>query len=544
MLWYFVVSLVLPVILAQSLEQFRPVVHYSPKQNWMNDPNGLVYYDGEWHLFYQHYPREAKAKNIHWGHAVSQDLIRWTELPIALTPEDETVGIWSGSAVIDWKNVTGFQREETVHPMIAIYTWQKRGWQEQHMSYSLDKGKHEDRLNLALPIFIFLLSACRSLGRTWTKYSSNPIMPLNVNVSFPTDTDLDASAVVFRDPKLMYHAASGAWIAVISGGDHMQFHRSTDLIHWSLVSRFGYTHGSHAGIWECPDLFEFSMINRENQTQLWVLIVSIDRNAVAGGSGMQYFIGTFDGYTFGNLQPPQNINWLDYGPDFYAGITYYNVPRYDNRRVMIAWMNNWQYAQDVPTGPLWRGQMAIPRQLELEYNPFQSAYQLRQSPVYELYSHSNKLLTFQGQSLNSCSSNVLSDVSAQSFMLSTEFHRVTGRTAIHFRLRQNSEGTEYTLVSYIGETNRIELDRSRSGNVNFHPLFRTHYNMTLDDQTITTGVLQLQIIVDRCSVEVFVNRGKSSMTALIFPQPSSDRMELAMEGDGEVQMDYLEVMLL
>jgi fructan beta-fructosidase len=369
-------------------------------------------------------------------------------------------------------------------------------------------------------------------------------MPLNVNVSFPTDTDLDASAVVFRDPKLMYHAASGAWIAVISGGDHMQFHRSTDLIHWSLVSRFGYTHGSHAGIWECPDLFEFSTMNSKDQTQRWFLIVSIDRNAVAGGSGIQYFIGTFDGYTFENLQPPQNINWLDYGPDFYAGITYYNVPRYDNRRVMIAWMNNWQYAQDVPTGPLWRGQMAIPRQLELEYNPFRNAYQLRQSPVYELYGHSTKLLTFQGQSLNSCSSNVLSEVSAQSFMLSTEFREVTRRTAIHFRLRQSSDGTEYTQVSYIGETNRIELDRSHSGNVNFHPLFRTHYNMTLDDQTIATGVLQLQIIVDRCSVEVFVNRGKSTMTALIFPRLESHRMELAMEGDEEIQMDYLEVMLL
>ena len=416
-------------------------------------------------------------------------------------------------------------------------------------------GKSEDGKNSTCPtvstevcigmcFFTWVCSAHLSLGRTWTKYSANPIMPLNVNVSFPTDTDLNASVVVFRDPKLMYHASSGAWVAVISGGDHMQFHRSTDLIHWSLVSRFGYTHGSHAGIWECPDLFEFSTISKDNQTQLWVLIVSIDRNAVAGGSGIQYFIGTFDGYTFANLQPPQNINWLDYGPDFYAGITYYNVPRYDNRRVMIAWMNNWQYAQDVPTGPLWRGQMAIPRQLELEYNSFGNAYQLRQSPVYELYANSKQLLTFQGQSLTSCSPNILSEVAAQSFMLSTEFHDVTRRTTIHFHLRQNSPKTEYTRVSYIGETNGIELDRSHSGNVDFHPLFRTHYNMTLDDQTISTGVLQLQIIVDRCSVEVFVNRGKSTMTALIFPRFESPQMELAVQGGGEVQMDYLELMLL
>jgi fructan beta-fructosidase len=138
--------LLLPCIGAQNVARYRPLLHYSPSSNWMNDPNGLVFYDGEWHLFYQHYPHEPKAKNIHWGHAVSNDLISWTELPIALTPEDEQVGIWSGSAVIDWNNVTGFQRDTTVHPMIAIYTWQKRGWQEQRMAYSVDRGPSvEDR---------------------------------------------------------------------------------------------------------------------------------------------------------------------------------------------------------------------------------------------------------------------------------------------------------------------------------------------------------------------------------------------------------------
>jgi fructan beta-fructosidase len=129
-----------PLIASEVMQEYRPLIHYSPKMNWMNDPNGLVYYDGEWHLFYQHYPREPKAKNIHWGHAVSKDLITWTELPIALTPDDDEVGIWSGSVVIDWKNVTGFQEEPMTHPMIAIYTWQKRGWQEQHIAYSLDRG--------------------------------------------------------------------------------------------------------------------------------------------------------------------------------------------------------------------------------------------------------------------------------------------------------------------------------------------------------------------------------------------------------------------
>ena len=141
MMFFLCITIVaLSTILCQPLQQYRPLVHYTPTMNWMNDPNGLIYYDREWHLFYQHYPREPRATNIHWGHAVSKDLIDWTEMPIALTPEDETVGIWSGSAVIDWNNVTGFQQENTIHPMIAIYTWQKRGWQEQHMAYSLDRG--------------------------------------------------------------------------------------------------------------------------------------------------------------------------------------------------------------------------------------------------------------------------------------------------------------------------------------------------------------------------------------------------------------------
>ncbi len=140
MSWTFLVILFCPLIVAEPTVQYRPLIHYSPKINWMNDPNGLVYYDHEWHLFFQHYPREPKAKNIHWGHAISKDLIVWNELPIAITPENEEDGIWSGSVVIDWRNVTGFQKDSSIHPMIAIYTWQKRGWQEQHMAYSVDRG--------------------------------------------------------------------------------------------------------------------------------------------------------------------------------------------------------------------------------------------------------------------------------------------------------------------------------------------------------------------------------------------------------------------
>ncbi|CAF1500486.1 unnamed protein product, partial [Rotaria sordida] len=212
---------------------------------------------------------------------------------------------------------------------------------------------------------------------------------------------------------------------------------------------------------------------------------------------MQYFIGTFDGTTFRNLQLTQTINRLDYGPDFYAGIIYHNISQYDGRQIIISWMNNWQYAQDVPTGPLWRGQMTIPRQLKLDFNSFTNNYHLRQLPVHELYSYSKKLLTFHHQILTSNTTNILSNISSHVFMLSTEFHNITKTTVIRLYVRQSLDKSEYTEIKYV------------------------------DDETLTMGILQFQIIVDRCSVEIFVNGGKYTMTTLIFPKFESQRMELS-----------------
>ncbi len=241
----------------------RPLVHFSPKKNWMNDPNGLVYYDGEWHLFYQHYPQEPEAKNIHWGHAVSKDLIKWNELSIAIEPEDELVGIWSGSVVIDWKNVTGFQKDITIHPMIAIYTWQKQGWQEQHMAYSLDRGNDAFLIHTITSKTKYFSLLLKNLfcvcfqGRIWTKYQSNPVILLHNNMSKPNRMSDKIEKFVFRDPKVMFHTATASWILVLTGGYHIQFYKSTDLIHWSFVSRFGDQDGTHNVTWECPDLIEF-----------------------------------------------------------------------------------------------------------------------------------------------------------------------------------------------------------------------------------------------------------------------------------------------
>ncbi|CAF1050785.1 unnamed protein product [Adineta ricciae] len=494
--------------------QHRPLVHFSPSKNWINDPNGLVFYDGEWHLFYQHNPHTPTSVNMHWGHSVSEDLIAWTELPIAIEPEDDIVGIWSGSVVIDWKNTTGFQKNMSTHPMIAIYTWQKQRWQEQHMAYSLDRG------------------------RTWTKYSSNPIIPMYNNVSTADRLSDQIVRRPFRDPKVFYHIRTSSWILVLTGGDHVQFYRSSDLIHWSLVSQFGLTDGSHGGTWECPDLIEFPQRTLKNRTSLWVLLVSVQRNAPAGGSGMQYFIGTFDGNEFHNIQPPETINWLDYGPDFYAGITFHNIPGYDRRQILISWMSNWQYANNLPTAPLWRGQMTIPRQLQLDLNSYTNKYHLRQTPVQELTRYSKRLITYHHEKL----SNMVLNMSRDVYMFNIELHKITKATTIHLKFRENSNKSEYTQVSYIGEKNQIELDRTRSGLTDFHSSYPVQFNMNLDRETLITGRLQLQLIIDRCSIELFVNEGKYTMTSLIFPKDSGYQIEITVDGH-EIFINYLELML-
>jgi fructan beta-fructosidase len=370
----------------------------------------------------------------------------------------------------------------------------------------------------------------------------NPVLPFKASIYLSNGKTNKTKKYVFRDPKVIFHAASASWVFVLSGGDHILFYRSVDLINWSLISRFGYEDGSHGGTWECPDLIEFPQTKTNRSVNLWILIVSVQNSAPAGGSGMQYFIGTFDGSSFENLQSPQTVNWFDYGPDFYAGITFHNVPRYDGRQVLISWMNNWQYAREVPTAPSWRGHMSIPRQLKLDFNSFTNAYHLRQLPVRELYSYAKRLFTYQRQTLTSRTPNILSTVAARIFVIVAEFHDVTRATIIRFRVRQSLDRMEYTQIKYMGQKNRIDVDRSHSGRIDFHRDFCTHFNTTLDNETTKTGILKLQLVVDRSSVEVFVNDGKYTLTSLIFPTYESNQIELAV--DGQLTLNYLELMFI
>ena len=309
-------------------EPYRPQYHYSAPQWWLNDPNGLVYFDGEYHLFFQHHPESLVWGPMHWGHAVSTDLIHWQTLPIALYP-DEHGAIWSGSVVVDADNSSGLVPGGG---LVAVYS---HDVQTQSVAYSNDRG------------------------RTWTKYSGNPV--------------IGALAPDFRDPKVFWHDDTQRWVMVIAAGKEIQVFTSANLIEWEHASTF-ITNLSTVGVWEVPDLFPLDI----GDVTKWVLLVSVNYGAPAGGSGTMYFIGDFDGTTF-LADPTSHSLWLDYGPDNYAGTTWNNTP--DGKRIFIGWMNNWLYANHLPTDP-WRGAMTIPREFTLVQTP--SGMQLAQQPVETL----------------------------------------------------------------------------------------------------------------------------------------------------------------
>jgi sucrose-6-phosphate hydrolase SacC (GH32 family) len=305
---------------ASSLDsQYRPQFHFTPKKNWMNDPNGLIYVDGEYHLFFQYNPEGKNWGHMSWGHAVSKDLLHWRELPVAI-PEDDKYMIFSGSAVLDVNNSAGFGK----NAIVAIYTSASRTTpviQSQSIAFSLDKG------------------------RTFTKYEGNPVIDIN--------------SEEFRDPKVFWDETRNRWVMVlVKAKEHkVSIYSSPDLKSWKFESDFGPAANVN-GVWECPDLFELPI----NGRKYWVLIVSFNPGGIYGGSGAQYFVGNFDGANFIPIRDKEKVNWLDYGQDNYAAVTYNNAP--NGRRILIGWMSNWQYANKLkPTA--WTGAMTIPHELSL-----------------------------------------------------------------------------------------------------------------------------------------------------------------------------------
>ena len=302
-------------------EPLRPQFHFSPEINWMNDPNGLVYHDGEYHLFHQYNPGGNSWGHMSWGHAVGNDLIHWKHLPLAI-PEQDGVMAFSGCCVVDHDNTSGFGTDDSP-PLVAIYTGHGHGKQVQCLAYSNDRG------------------------RTWKQYENNPV--------------LDLEEPDFRDPKVFWHDATKRWIMLVSLAKEkvIVFYGSQDLKQWTELSRFGPAGVRNKPNWECPDLFELS-VEGEPGKRLWVLEADMGSGSIAGGSGGEYFVGEFDGTRF---RATQSAQWVDYGRDFYAPVSWSNIPEDDGRRIWIGWMNNWETCL-IPTFP-WRSCMSIPRSLSL-----------------------------------------------------------------------------------------------------------------------------------------------------------------------------------
>ena len=621
-------------------EPFRPQFHFTPQSNWMNDPNGLVYYEGEYHLFYQYNPFGNTWGHMSWGHAVSPDMVHWKHLPLAL-PEADGVMIFSGSAVVDWNNTSGFGRDGKP-PLIAIYTGYhpSDNFQFECIAYSNDRG------------------------RTWTKYAGNPVINIR-------STD-------FRDPKVQWYEPTKSWIMTVSlSAQHkVCFYGSPNLKDWTLLSEFGPAGGT-SGVWECPDLFELPV--QGTQEKRWVLAVNMNPGSIAGGSGGQYFIGQFDGTNFtadpdsllkpipafappgrviadfegadygdwkvtgdafgpgpaqgrladqnpvdgylghgfvnsyfhgdvstGTLTSPafevtqpylnflmgggsqkatrmdllvdgkvvrtasgldtehldwqswdvrdlqhQNavlqivdnatggwghINvdqimladqpahpasaaalWFDYGPDYYAAVSWGDIPKTDGRRLWLGWMSNWEYGGDVPTFP-WRSAMSIPREVGLRQTP--EGIRLVQKPAREMHSLRSAQFKFAGGDVKAAN-EWLQQNQIQGNQLEFEVTLAPAGSGVE-GLKVFKSANQETVIGVDRDRGVVFVDRTRSGNVDFNPKFPGRYDAPLLDPQ---GAVKLHVYVDACSVEVFVNDGEKVFTVLAFPAADSRGVE-------------------
>lgn len=459
-------------------EKYRPQFHFSPQAHWMNDPNGMVYYKGEYHLFYQYYPDSTVWGPMHWGHAISKDLVHWQHLPIALYPD--SIGyIFSGSVVADLTNSSGFGKGKEA-PLVAIFTYhnmagekaKRNDFQTQGIAYSTDNG------------------------RSWTKYKNNPV------IKNPGLRD-------FRDPKVMWHEASKHWVLTMAAGDEIRFYRSVNLKDWEFTGTFGKKEGSHGGVWECPDLFQLKTAEGESK---WVLLVSIGSGAANGGSGTQYFIGNFDGKQFTNDAPAAQVNWLDYGKDNYAGVTWSNIP---GRRLFIGWMSNWQYAQTVPTEK-WRSAMTLPRDLYLQ--KINNHFQLITKPAKEVTALRNE------GPINLLANKTVTVGTSE---IETSFD-LTDENLEDIGLELSNDVGEKLRIGYRAADKQFYIDRTKLKNTEFSKDFAGIHNAP----RISTGKqVKLHVYIDRSSVEVFADDGTVVLTDLFYPTKDFSAVQLFRQSE-------------
>lgn len=429
-------------------EQYRPLYHHTPAYGWMNDPNGMFFKDGVWHLYFQHNPYGSQWENMTWGHSTSTDLIHWTFQGDPVQP-DAWGSIFSGSSVVDKNNTAGFGE----NAIVALYTSAGEN-QTQSMAYSTDNGK------------------------TFTKYDGNPIITSNV----PD----------FRDPHMFWNEDIRKWNMILAAGQQMNIYSSDNLKDWKFESSFGAEYGSHGGVWECPDLMKMKV--RGTDKEKWMLVCNINPGGPSGGSATQYFVGDFDGHKFTCESKPEVTKWMDYGKDHYATVTFDNAP--NGRHVALAWMSNWQYANQVPTLQ-YRSANSIPRDLGLfEYkgNTYCSV-----TPSEEITAARSKK---PSKSLSEACEMVVNLKGDATITLS------------------NSKG-EKVVMTYKAKDETFSMDRTLSGKTDF----------SSDFAAITTAPVygkmnKLRIFIDKSSIEVFDNDGKMAMTNLVFPTKPYDKVTI------------------
>lgn len=466
----------------QNRELYRPIYHFTPEYGWMNDPNGMVYKDGEYHLFYQYNPYGCMWGNMHWGHAVSKDLLSWEHLPIALAP-DGLGAIFSGSCVVDKNNTAGFGKDA----IVAFYT-SAGASQTQSMAYSLDNG------------------------RTFTKYAGNPI--------------LTSSARDFRDPKVFWHEPTQKWMMILAVGQEMQIFSSGNLKEWTYESSFGEGQGAHGGVWECPDLIQLPVKGTDQKK--WVLICNLNPGGIFGGSATQYFVGDFDGHRFVN-ESPALTKWMDWGKDHYATVTWSNAPA--NRTIAIAWMSNWEYANDVPTMQ-YRSANSVPRDLYL-YEQDGETY-LASVPSEELLALRDKPVKKGSFKVNKVREvKKLLKENSGAYEIEVKVKNVNANE-FGFQL-YNSKGEEVSF-SYNLSTKQFSMDRAQSGKTSFSKHFAAVTSAPIKQQSTYT----LRLLIDKCSIEAFDGDGKFAMTNLVFPSEPYNEMKFYSK-DGSCQVMSLNV---
>ena len=440
----------------QNREQYRPIYHHTPAYGWMNDPNGMFYKDGVWNLYFQHNPYGSQWENMTWGHSTSTDLVHWKYEGDAVEP-DALGTVFSGSAVVDMENTSGFGKGA----VIALYTSAGES-QTQSLVYSTDNGK------------------------TFTKYEGNPIITSNV----PD----------FRDPHMFWNEDIKKWNMILAAGQHMEIYSSDNLKDWKYESSFGEKYGNHGGVWECPDLMKMKV--RGTDKEKWMLICNINPGGPFGGSATQYFVGDFDGHKFTCESKPEVTKWMDYGKDHYATVTFDNAP--EGRHVAIAWMSNWQYANQVPTQQ-YRSGNSIPRDLGLfEYK---GETYCSVVPSLEMTAARSKKA---GKKLSESCEMVVS---------------LKGNSTITL---SNDKG-EKVVMNYDAKSETFSMDRTKSGKMDFSKDFAAV------TKAPTYGkISQLRIFIDKNSIEALDADGKMAMTNLVFP--SKPYNKVSVQGKGKYQI--------